>query len=62
MEKIFYAFCPHCQSYSIVEKEKIDRDRMVCFECNKEFAFEKELLKTLDEIVEEGEDIEKDAS
>jgi transposase-like protein len=62
MGRIFYATCPHCRAYSVVEDTELDLERLTCIECNREFAFEKDLLKTLDEIVEEGEDLPKASS
>jgi hypothetical protein len=55
MGKIRYATCPHCRAYTALDEKELENDRIACFACNGEFTFDKELLKTLDEIVEEGE-------
>ncbi len=54
MEKILYATCPKCGAFSAVEGKEISTGTLVCLDCDSEFPLEKELLKTLDEIVGDG--------
>ena len=53
MGKIRYATCTHCGAFSALDEKDAEGDRVLCFHCNLEFAFDKEILRTLDEIVEE---------
>ncbi|MCU0723223.1 MAG: hypothetical protein MUC63_06360 [Planctomycetes bacterium] len=55
MGKIRYATCPHCRAYSALDEKDLDGEHIACYACMAEFTFDKELLKTLDEIVEEGD-------
>ncbi|MHC5038100.1 MAG: hypothetical protein ACYTHM_12360 [Planctomycetota bacterium] len=62
MARILYATCPHCRAFTALEERDVRKNKMVCFECNAEFPFERELLKTLDEIVEDREPAEDSTS
>jgi len=53
MGKIRYATCTHCGAFSALDEKDAEGDRVLCFHCNLEFTFDKEILRTLDEIVEE---------
>ncbi|MHC4780824.1 MAG: hypothetical protein ACYTFG_19815 [Planctomycetota bacterium] len=55
MVKIYYATCPQCGAYSALQGKEMKGGTLVCIDCDNEFPFVKEILKTLDEIVDESD-------